>query len=152
MTPTPRLAKTLAALVLAALPLASAAQSRPLGACNQPRFTENAPPEFFNRKNAIEQPSEADYAAAQAIYIGDGKKASCASCHGETGDGKGPMAYQFDPPPRDFACAKTIKDVPDGHLFWIIRYGSPGTSMPAHKRLKDPQVWQLVWSLRRLSS
>jgi mono/diheme cytochrome c family protein len=121
-----------------------------LGGCTQPRFTENAPPEFYNLKNPLTQPTEADYAAARVNFIGDGKKASCASCHGEAGDGKGPMSDQFSPPPRDFAC-KAIKEVSDGHLFWIIRYGSPGTSMPAHKRLKDAQVWQLVWYLRRLT-
>jgi mono/diheme cytochrome c family protein len=126
------------------------AGNRP-GPCPQPRFTEKAPPDYYFRPNPLEKPSAADYAAAEALYKGDGRKRSCASCHGENGDGQGPLSSQFDPPPRDFQCAKTINGTPDGHLFWIIRFGSPGTSMPGHKHLLDNQIWQLVWYLRHLA-
>jgi mono/diheme cytochrome c family protein len=36
-------------------------------------------------------------------------------------------------------------------LFWIIRYGSPGTAMPASGNLTEQQIWQLVTYLRKLA-
>ena len=65
--------------------------------------------------------------------------------------GKGVLASQYSPPPRNFSCAKTVADVPDGQLFWVIRFGSPGTAMPPHGQLSDEQVWQVVLHLRRLA-
>jgi hypothetical protein len=55
------------------------------------------------------------------------------------------------PRPRNFRCAVTINDVPDGQLFWIIRFGSPGTSMPPHRKFTDEQIWELVSYLRTLA-
>ena len=55
--------------------------------------------------------------------------------HGDHGDGKGIMANRFAPPPRNFKCAETMRDVPDGQLYWIIKNGSDGTAMPATKSL-----------------
>ena len=46
---------------------------------------------------------------------------------------------------------QTIDGVPDGQLFWIIRFGSPGTKMPPNPRFSDEQVWQLVAYLRQLA-
>ena len=122
----------------------------PEGRCPQPRFTGKAPDEYYNRPNALEA-TEANLAAGEATYNGDGRKVACMTCHGKTGDGNGRLAHQFDPRPRDFACNETIKGIPDGHLFWIVRFGSPGTSMPPHKRLTDEQVWQVVHFVRTLA-
>lgn len=135
-------------LALAAASGALFAQSP--GDCPQPRFTGKAPDEYYGRPNPL-QATEANLSAGEEVYLGDPRKISCASCHGRTGDGKGPLADQFDPPPRNFACAQTIRGIPDGHLFWIVRYGSPGTSMPPHKRLSDEQIWQVVLHLRKLA-
>src|SRR5690606_6002731 len=87
------------------------------------------------------------------LYLGkvEGVGPGCAVCHGNKGDGQGRLAPGFEPQPRDFTCAQTINGIPDGQLFWIIRYGSPGTSMPANAQLKDEQIWQLVHELRRLA-
>jgi len=41
--------------------------------------------------------------------------------------------------------------LPDGQLFWIIKKGSPGTSMPAFKNLEEEQIWQLIHYLRNYS-
>jgi mono/diheme cytochrome c family protein len=83
--------------------------------------------------------------------VGDPRRVSCATCHGKEGRGDGKLADQFDPRPRNFACADTIRGVPDGQLFWIIRYGSPGTSMPPHKRLSDEEIWQVVHYIHALA-
>ena len=70
---------------------------------------------------------------------------------GPTGGGNGKLSAQFDPRPRNFACAETIKDVPAGPLFWVIRFGSPGASMPPHKDFSDEQIWELVLHVRHLA-
>lgn len=118
--------------------------------CPQPRFTGQAPADYLARENPLGQ-ADAGANAAEPLFIGKDRAANCAICHGAKGDGRGPLASQYDPPPRNFACAKTIAGVPDGQLFWIIRFGSPGTAMPPHPRLKDDQIWQLVLYLRQLA-
>jgi mono/diheme cytochrome c family protein len=141
----------LAGLALACLASGAAwSQSPPPAQCPQPRFTGKAPDDYYNRPNPL-QATEANLAAGEAAYRGDPRRISCASCHGPAGDGRGRLADQFDPPPRNFACADTIRGIPDGQLFWIIRFGSPGTSMPGHRKLDDEQIWQLVLHLRRLA-
>lgn len=67
---------------------------------------------------------------------------------GPEGDGLGPMAAGFTPPPRNFRCAETMGALPDGQLFWVVRKGSPGTGMMAYPGLSEEQIWQLVLYLR----
>ncbi len=144
------LRRSTAALALALVACAGPALAAGPGECPQPRFTGKAPDEYYQRANPLPA-TEANLAAGEAIYRGEPRRISCASCHGARGDGKGPMAGQFDPPPRNFTCAQTIKGVPDGQLFWIVRFGSPETSMPPHRKLTDEQIWQVVNHLRRLA-
>lgn len=122
--------------------------SPPPGECPQPRYTDPAPDEYQQRKNPLAP--DTDLRAARRIYLGDGDAVSCAACHGEKGDGRGRMSAMFDPRPRNFACAQTVKGIPDGQLFWIIRFGAPGgaAAMPPHPRLTDRQIWELVLLLR----
>ncbi len=138
-----------AASIAAFLMTAMQAFAQP-GQCPQPRFTGQAPDDYYTRVNPLSA-SEANTKAAAAIFLGEGRIANCSVCHGKKGDGRGPLSSQYDPPPRNFACAKTIDGVPDGQLFWIIRFGSPGAAMPPHPALKDEQVWQMVLYLRQLS-
>lgn len=121
----------------------------PASECPQPRFTGSAPPEYVERRSPL--PPGADLSEGARIYQGRREAIACAKCHGEKGDGHGPMSSMFDPPPRNFACAATVNGIPDGQLFWIIRFGSPGTSMPPHPKLSDEQVWKLVAYLRQLA-
>jgi mono/diheme cytochrome c family protein len=122
----------------------------PAAECPQPRFTGKAPDEYYTRTNPLAA-EKADIAAAERLYLGGRGEFGCAACHGRKGDGKGLMAEHFNPPPRNFACAQTVNGIPDGQLFWIIRYGSPGTAMPAHPKLSENQIWQLVLYLRQLA-
>ena len=141
-----RIAKAGACLGL----LLAAASASAAVDCPQPRFTGKAPDEYYRQQNPLAATPEA-LAAGQALYVGEPRKVACATCHGASGDGQGRLSDQFDPPPRNFACADTIRGVPDGQLFWIIRYGSPGTSMPPHRKLSDEQIWQVVHYIRGLS-
>ena len=128
---------------------ATALAAPPSSECPQPRFTGTAPDEYLARKNPMA--ADANLAEAERIFRGSGNRVSCASCHGAKGDGRGEMAAMFDPRPRNFQCAKTVNDIPDGQLFWIIRFGSPGTSMPGHPALSEAQAWALVAYLRHLA-
>jgi mono/diheme cytochrome c family protein len=127
----------------------SAQSLPPAEECPQPRFTGKAPDEYYRRINPL-GPAALDVRAAERLYRGE-PKPGCALCHGVSGNGKGPLSGQFSPPPRNFACAETVNGIPDGQLFWIIRYGSSGTSMPAHPGYSDEQIWQIVSYLRRLA-
>jgi cytochrome c553 len=122
----------------------------PVSQCPQPRFTEKAPEPYYGLKNPL-QSDKTNLKAGARSYLGGTSALSCATCHGNTGDGDGELARQFDPPPRNFACAKTVNGIADGQLFWVIRFGSPGTSMPGHPELGDEQIWQLVLYLRHLA-
>lgn len=125
-----------------------AAQEPPASDCPQPRFTERAPADYLALHNPL--PEGADSTRGRKLYRVHGS-GGCVLCHGEKGDGHGPLATQFSPPPRNFACKATVNGIPDGQLFWIIRNGSPGTAMPAHAGLSDEDVWNLVHYLRTLA-
>ena len=125
----------------------------PPGECPQPRFAGKAPPNIYALRNPLDHDPGA-INEGRSLYLAHPAGVACATCHGEKGDGKGEMASQFDPRPRNFTCSQTINGVPDGQLFWIIRNGSPGTAMPPANsitRMTDQQIWQLVSFLRTLA-
>ena len=121
----------------------------PKAECPQPRFTGHAPDDLYARVNPLEA-ERANRRAGKELYE-DLSDPSCVVCHGEKGDGRGQLSGQFDPPPRNFACASTIAGVPDGQLHWIIKNGSPGTAMPPFDYLSDEEIWQLVIYLRSMA-
>lgn len=118
--------------------------------CPQPRFTQQAPDEIYNLANPLE-PTPENLKKGKMLFMTRAKPMACKLCHGVSGDGKGPMARGFDPPPRNFTCSETINGVPDGQLFWIIKNGSPGTGMLAYKSMKDEQIWQILLYVRQLA-
>ena len=119
------------------------------GACPQPRSTESAPPESLALDNPL-RPTPEHLAAARALYHRTAKPLACAQCHGEKGDGLGPLAAAYEPPPRNFTCAETMDTISDGQLFWIIRNGA-SAGMPAYGAPSDEEVWQLVLLLREFA-
>ncbi len=73
--------------------------------------------------------------------------ANCASCHGETGAGDGPLADSLPAPPANFTVHVPFH--PDGVLFAWITDGIRGTGMPAWSpQLSDQERWDLVNFLR----
>lgn len=143
----------LAALLFSCLLAGCAGNNPPAAECPQPRFTDRAPDDYLQRQNPLPRSRDNLKAGEQLFLGGNGSTGStgCAACHGEQGNGLGPLAGQFNPRPRNFACAATVNGIPDGQLFWIIRFGSPGTAMPAHAEFSDEQTWQLVHYLRKLA-
>ena len=121
----------------------------PPASARSPRFTGKAPEAIYALSNPLGHGAQ-NIAAGRRLYEKDAAP-PCQRCHGIKGDGQGPLAAQFDPPPRNFACAQTVNGIADGQLFWIIRNGSPGTSMPSFHALRDEQIWQVVMYLRELA-
>lgn len=117
--------------------------------CPQERTTTSAPTSYWELKNPLE-PSTANIRQGKLIFQQTAEPA-CAMCHGMAGDGLGQMASGLNPPPRNFTCGETMKSIPDGQLFFIIKNGSDGTGMPAFTQLSDESVWQLILFIRQLA-
>jgi mono/diheme cytochrome c family protein len=79
------------------------------------------------------------------------KTLQCKHCHGLKGDGKGGMASDSFPAPRNFTCTEMMKNIPDGQLFWAIGNGLPHTSMPFYDNLSDKQIWQILLYIRKFA-
>ena len=121
------------------------------GDCPQYRSTPIAPKEFLERKNPLPR-NDRNLKFGQFIYQLQGQPIACKACHGEKGDGQAESGYDdFSPSPRNFTCAETMKPLPDGQLFWIIRNGSPHSRMYAFPSLTDKQIWQLIHYIRQFS-
>ena len=120
------------------------------GICPQNRTTVQAPDNIRGQKNPIKRTYELLY-EGESLFQVDAQPTACKICHGVSGNGLGIMAQGLNPPPRNFTCAETMKNISDGQLFWIIRNGSPGTGMPAFKNLKDREIWLIIHYLRKLS-
>ena len=80
----------------------------------------------------------------------------CWFCHGDDGDGLGPIAEYLWPRPRDFTIASfKLRTTPSGELptdedlFRTISLGAPGTAMPAWRSvLKVKERWQVIAYLK----
>ena len=117
--------------------------------CPQKRKTPKAPENIYTRSNPLAQTIENISLGEQSF-----QKASpipCKTCHGLKGNGAGDPDFESTPPARNFTCSETMKVIPDGQLFWVIKNGSPKTSMPAFTDLSDEAVWQLVHYIRFLA-
>jgi len=89
----------------------------------------------------------------KAVYLD-----ACAACHGEKGDGKGPLAAFLDPKPRDFTAGKfKFRSTPssslptDLDLFRTITQGPFGTSMPGFSRISYEDRRTLVQFIKTFS-
>lgn len=74
----------------------------------------------------------------------------CLHCHGETGDGQGPVVVnsngKFPPPP---AYNGSLKDLPAGTIFYSITYGKG--MMGSHaSQLNKEQRWKVVHYVEKL--
>ena len=121
------------------------------GSCPQVRFTVSAPDEFLKLKNPLKSDSK-NLFAGESLFHTDAQPTACKICHGSTGNGMGMMAPGLNPPPRNFSCSETMKNISDGQMFWVVKNGSPDTGMVAYKSLSDVQVWQIILYLRTLAN
>ncbi len=74
---------------------------------------------------------------------------NCAACHGENGDGKGPIASQTVKVPASFNDFSRMFARRDDVLYAKIRRGGMGTDMPNFGTLLTPEeTWSIVRYLR----
>ncbi|MGH8802102.1 MAG: copper homeostasis membrane protein CopD [Casimicrobiaceae bacterium] len=77
--------------------------------------------------------------------------ANCATCHGDSGRGDGPMAPALPVHPANLTLHGSMHT--PGDLYWMIAHGIPGTPMPAFSpRFSDTEIWTLVEYVRALAN
>lgn len=84
--------------------------------------------------------SAPDLARAQQLYA-----ENCASCHGESGRGDGPLAMGMDPSPTDFHDLERARQRSVFGLYNTITLGVAGTPMPARPDIADMDRWALAF-------
>ena len=72
----------------------------------------------------------------------------CASCHGDKGDGKGPLSKGLNPKPTNFKESHG-KKMTDGEHFWKITTGRG--PMPSYgKDLTEEERWHVINYINKL--
>ena len=69
----------------------------------------------------------------------------CASCHGSTGEGDGPLAKALNPRPIDFTDIHRASQRSPFALYQVITHGLDGTAMAAYPQLSESQRWALAF-------
>ena len=76
----------------------------------------------------------------------------CLACHGEKGDGKGPVAKRLGFTAADLTAPGAMIRQTDGEIFWKIATGrDPMPSFRKDKGLADAQIWDIVNHVRTLA-
>jgi high-affinity iron transporter len=87
-----------------------------------------------------------DLARGQALYA-----ANCASCHGEAGDAKTPLAVGMDPPPIAFTDRERARERSLFGLYQVIDQGLEGTAMSSFGHLPEGDKWALAFAAGRFA-
>jgi mono/diheme cytochrome c family protein len=121
------------------------------GICPQLRKTKKASSKYLLKKNPLFANAK-NIERGKSLYQTESKPTACKMCHGIRGDGNGQLARGLKPAPRNFTCEEIMKPLPDGQLFWVIKNGSKGTAMPAHKfTMSDKDIWQIIHYIKRFA-
>jgi len=118
-----------------------------LSGCQEslPGYPSRQPPGNFD--------STSNIAAGRQLFL-----RHCASCHGDTGEGRSPRANFFAPPAPDFK-PRHYAEIDPAYLYWRIAKGksvepflSRGSVMPRWEAYFSPdQIWSLVAYLQSRS-
>lgn len=81
-------------------------------------------------------------AAAAAIY-----QTQCASCHGATGNGDGPVGLRLDPHPVAFTDKGRARERSAFALYQAVSQGIEGTAMPSFASVPEADRWALAFYL-----
>ena len=98
------------------------------------------------------QPPTSNPFAGRPEAIEDGRKlfaVSCATCHGQNGEGAQAQAEGMRPP--DLTRGQFKAGRQDEDLFRVVSEGVKGTEMPSFASLGPDQIWRLVTFVRSLS-
>jgi high-affinity iron transporter len=90
---------------------------------------------------ALDMPSrQLDLGEGRALY-----EANCASCHGASGMGDGPLAKGMEPPPPALGDAAAMRDATPALIYRIVSVGIAGTAMTGWAdKLSPDQRWNVV--------
>lgn len=80
-----------------------------------------------------------DFARGQALF-----NQNCASCHGMTGDGKGPQSVGLDPPPIAFVDKARARERSIFAFYQVLEQGIDGTSMVSFADRPPQDRWDLA--------
>ncbi|MFQ5847025.1 MAG: c-type cytochrome [Candidatus Methylomirabilales bacterium] len=79
----------------------------------------------------------------------------CQVCHGEEGDGQGPVAPYLNPRPRDFTAGiyklrttESGEPPTDEDLFRVVTRGVPGTAMSGWTTLSEADRWRVIYYIK----
>ena len=90
------------------------------------------------REDGMTQPYQSGFvgnvARGEKLYM-----ATCATCHGNKGDGKGPRAYFINPKPRNFLDTTFRATFNRPALYTAVAEGRLGTEMPAWNKVLTEQ-------------
>jgi mono/diheme cytochrome c family protein len=70
--------------------------------------------------------------------------AHCVGCHGEFGNGGGPVGHLLSPEPRDFTDTLWFSKQIEAYLFAVTTDGKPNTAMPAFNETLSARERALV--------
>lgn len=74
---------------------------------------------------------------------------NCSSCHGASGNGRGPAATGMDPAPIDFTDGSRARERSVFGLYQVIEQGLEGTAMPSFAHLSPDDRWALAFHVGR---
>lgn len=80
-----------------------------------------------------------NFSRGQALF-----NQNCASCHGMTGDGKGPKSVGLDPPPIAFIDKARARDRSTFAFYQVLEQGIDGTSMVSFADRPPQDRWDLA--------
>lgn len=81
-----------------------------------------------------------DLARGRTLYV-----QNCASCHGATGDGRGPQAARLDPAPIAFTDKGRADQRSLFGLYQVVSQGLEGTAMPSFAGMAESDRWALAF-------
>lgn len=76
--------------------------------------------------------------------------ANCVPCHGEKGEGDGPVGLALNPRPRNFAKDPFKQGTSAEEIFRTISEGVPGTLMVAWPQLSEDDRWAAAHFVRTM--
>jgi mono/diheme cytochrome c family protein len=105
---------------------------------------------------AAEAPAETGAVGGDAAAGGQQYAVFCASCHGPTGNGDGPVAAGLDPKPARHSDGAYMNALSDGYLFKVIKEGGAAVGKsplmaPWGGTLSDAQIRDVIAYVRTLA-
>jgi cytochrome c oxidase cbb3-type subunit III len=100
----------------------------------EPAIGSAPKPAAVNMSLPMPSALKGDAVKGAAFYM-----SNCATCHGTTGDGRGPRAYFINPKPRNFLHPASRQEFNRVAIFNAVSAGRQGTEMPAWRQVLNQQ-------------